>query len=502
MNNSSLKSVERLVSLITFLLVLIMAARMPLDSDFWWHISAGEWSWQNAHPMLVDYFSFTRFGQSWINHSWLAEVIYYLVYINFSYYGLTLLVSGLATLSMVLVYLQMQSQVFIKAFLIIFASAVAAFVWSPRPQMFSLVLLAAVGFVLYRFNRFRQKRLWLLPIIMILWANLHGGYPLGLILILGTIIGETLKRLLGVEKKEILNWREIGELSLWLGVSILAVLLNPNGILIWFVPFQTVNVGALQSMLDEWASPNFHDSGQLVFLLMFFLPIFLNGISRRSMDMVDTVVLLVFGGMAFIARRNFGPFALVTAPIISRQVEAAWETIVARNPNWLVWIIGVKKRNSTGGEKSLSNSVRYLINGTIIGLLLLTFGVKIYSVSQTEAVKVVEREMFPVDAVAWMKLNQTPGNLLNEYNSGGFLTWFLRERPVFIDGRTDLFGDEIIGDWFLMIQAGKDWQSLIKRYQIKTVMLSPGRPILERLKEAGWRTVYEDNQTIIMTDKD
>ena len=65
---------------VTGLLVFIMAARTPLDTDFWWHIRAGEVTWQTAKPLLTDQFTFTRQGQPWTNHSWLAEVILYLVF--------------------------------------------------------------------------------------------------------------------------------------------------------------------------------------------------------------------------------------------------------------------------------------------------------------------------------------------------------------------------------------------------------------------------------------
>src|SRR5512140_2534989 len=110
-----------------------MIARMPLDTDLWWHLRAGETTLQSGRPMLVDSLSFTRFGTAWINHSWLAEVIMALLFRGSGYLGLSALVAGAAALSMALIYRQMQAPPLWRAFVIIFAVVVSAPVWSVRP---------------------------------------------------------------------------------------------------------------------------------------------------------------------------------------------------------------------------------------------------------------------------------------------------------------------------------------------------------------------------------
>ena len=74
------QNTARLILAITLLLVFIMAARTPLDSDLWWHLRAGEETLRTGHPVLVDPFSYTRQGSAWINHSWLSQVILALLY--------------------------------------------------------------------------------------------------------------------------------------------------------------------------------------------------------------------------------------------------------------------------------------------------------------------------------------------------------------------------------------------------------------------------------------
>src|SRR5512139_2288703 len=184
-----------LVPVVLFSLVFSMAARTPLESDLWWHLRAGQETWENARPLLVDSFSFTRAGTGWINHSWLSQVGLYLLFAKAGYLGLSAAVALLATLSMALVYVQMDASPLLRAFVIILASAVAAPVWSTRPQLVSLVLFALLAYLLYLYKWKQVDHLWLIIPIFILWSNLHGGYVLGLLLIASLIAGEVLNHL-------------------------------------------------------------------------------------------------------------------------------------------------------------------------------------------------------------------------------------------------------------------------------------------------------------------
>jgi hypothetical protein len=87
--------------------------------------------------------------------------------------------------------------------------------------------------------------------------------------------------------------------------------------------------------------------------------------------------------------------------------------------------------------------------------------------------------------------------MLNEYNWGGYLQWALPAFPTFVDGRTDIFGDEIVGAWISAIQGSADWKEILARYQVDLVMLQPDRPLLQQLPGAGWKLLYQDTQVVI-----
>jgi len=120
-----------------------------------------------------------------------------------------------------------------------------------------------------------------------------------------------------------LSWSQVKQLILWSLVSVFALLINPNGLNIWKIPFQTVEVSALQQFIEEWASPDFHQLYQQPFLWLLFGILAAVGLSRRRVDFSDLAVVILFGYMALVARRNFGPFAIVSVPVLSRSIWAA-----------------------------------------------------------------------------------------------------------------------------------------------------------------------------------
>jgi hypothetical protein len=89
------------------------------------------------------------------------------------------------------------------------------------------------------------------------------------------------------------------------------------------------------------------------------------------------------------------------------------------------------------------------------------------------------------------------GNIFNTYNWGGYLIWKYPEQKVFIDGRTDLFGDEILGEWLSIIQAGKDWEKSLYKWGVTRVIIEPDRPLAKVLPYAGWTAVYQDQVAVI-----
>lgn len=482
---------DRLLAVITFLLVFLMAARTPLDTDMWWHLSAGEEMLRSHAILRTEIFSFSRFGDDWTNPYWLSQIVMAVTYHVFGWAGISAGVALLAVCSMMFVYWQCEGPELLKTTSVILSSVVASVVWSPRPQLISLVWLALTGYLVYLYKWRGKKVLWGIPLVFVLWANTHGGYPLGLILIGCVFGGEILNHLMAEQGASVLSWRKIA----WLGLCGLAcsfaVLLNPNGVKIWLLPFQTVDMQVLQAFIPEWASPDFHNLLQQTLLWLLMACVAVIALSGKRIDGCDLLLLLVFAYLALLARRNFGPFALIAAPILCRYGAVVWNYWRARSDwlnNWLA------RKDDQVARQTLANRVLNLMIVAVLGLAVM---LKWYGVSHPVVVDGYLAQAYPVQAVRWLKENLPGQRLMNEYNWGGYLQWALREIPVFVDGRTDIFNDEIIGEWFTTIQAGAGWQTILDRYQVDLIMLQPDRPVLAELEDAGWRRLYEDDQAVV-----
>jgi hypothetical protein len=493
------KSPPRFILVVLLILVFAMAARTPLDSDMWWHLRAGEQTWQTGRPVTVDTFSYTRYGETWVNHSWLSQVGMYLVFEAWGYLGLGALVALLAVLSMGLVYAQMEGPPLLRAFILVLATAVAAVVWSPRPQIASLVLFGVVGYLLYLFKWRAVNCLWILPVIFVLWSNLHGGYVLGLLLVAAMIAGEALDHALGSEDQQVVPWRGIGRMALWGLASWLVVVINPNGLAMWAIPLRTVEVGALQDYISEWASPDFHQFIQQPFLWLLFATVGAIGLSQRRLAGTDLLALAGFGYLALLARRNFGPFAMVAAPVLSRHLPVLLASWVDRvRPSWLQAKSRLGFLNKLPQSKPLSPGISRILNALIIGLLALVAVVKVYLVTNPVLVDYFERQAFPVEAVGWIEKNQPPGNLFNAYNWGGYLLWNLPEYPVFVDGRTDLYNDVVLEE-YLQITAGKAGALKLLDARSVNLVLVEADSGLSRVLEANpdWQRTFWDNSAVV-----
>jgi len=485
---------------VLLLLVLIMAARTPLDTDMWWHLRAGEETWLDKEVYSEDTFSFTRDGDPWLNHSWLSQLVMYFLYYTGSYRALTLWVGICAVVSICFVYFQMVGHPIIRMMAGVFAGIVASVVWSPRPQIMSLVLFSAVGFIIYLYKWKKTNRLWWLPLIFVLWSNLHGGYVLGIILI-GTVIGgEIFNKIQLDDNPDYLSWSEIRILGAWIMVCLLVVLINPFGFGMWKIPFNTVGVEALQNLISEWASPDFHQFYQQPMLWMLFGVMAAIGLSKRKIDGSDLASLIVFGWGALTARRNFGPFALVAAPILTRHLATLlpeWKTAIeVRFSSVQNWSSSVSESN-----EKIKPGFRYAVNFIILMMLSGAALWKIYDVSSPSFVELSERAEFPVEAVEYFEGNNKTGQIFNEYNWGGYLIWNLRDFTVFVDGRTDLFGDETIGEWIEISKAENNWQNRLDHWEINYILIRPDRPLATAAADT-WETLIESEKLILLGRKE
>jgi len=488
-------SIRRLAVGVLFIAVFAMAARAPADTDTWWHLQAGRVTLERGRILQSDVFSHTRYGQPWVNHSWLSQVLLYLLFHYLRYYGLGLFQALVVTLAFVFVYAQMEGDVFTRAFIVVLAAAASAVIWIARPQLISFLLTAVLCYLLYLYKWRGVNRLWLIPPLFVLWVNLHAGYVLGFMVLAAFVAGEVFNNLLSrlaPGEDPVVPWRGVGLVVLVSILSFLCLLLNPNTTRMWMYYLDTVRIGVLQDFIQEWRSPDFHPLYTHPFIWLLLATLTAIGLSGRRVDGTDLALVAGFAYAGLLAGRNMGPFALVAAPVLSRHAARAIERWlkVARERGWF------SPPLRTG--RPLSTRLA-LANWLLLLLVLVAAGVKAALPWRDEFNVENERRTLPADAVEWIQREQPPGPMFNSYNWGGYLIWHLWPAyRVFVDGRTDLYGDELLEQYLDVRFAKPGFQEVFDQYGVNFVLTEAGGFTDNFLAlDDGWRRAYADEIAVV-----
>jgi len=479
-------TVRRLTTAILFLLLLAMAVRTPVDTDIWWHLRSGEYQIQNRTVVRADLFSHTRAGAPWINHSWASQDVLYLVYRLFGgnesgSAGLALLTGLLAAGGMAFVYAAGGGSVYVRALAVVLGAATAAVFWSPRPQMFTFFFSAVVYYLLWLYKWRHIDRLWLIPVVVLVWGNMHAGFATAFILLAGFIAGEVAGNLFGPRTDTVIGWRGIGRLAVIGLVSAAALVINPFGLDLLKLPLATVNIGVLQDFIQEWASPDFHQRQTWPFIWLLVGALGFSGLSSERLDWTDLALISGTGFMALLAGRNIALFAVVATPVLARHADV-----------WLAdhgWRIRLSERATPGMAR---------LNWLLLALIALGVAGKIAYALNPAMIREAQVAALPVRAAEHINATRPEGLMFNSYNWGGYLMFAAPDYPVYVDGRTDLYGDGFLREYLEITLLQGDWRAALEKHDIGWVVIEARSLLANALREEpGWRLDYEDGVAAI-----
>lgn len=463
--------------------VFTLSARSVTDPDFWWHLRTGQLILRNHAVFHTDPYSFTRFGQPWINHEWLSDVLIFSLYRLAGWGGLIIAFAAVITAIFVLAFLRYREDSSSALLITVWAAVASSPLWGARPQMFSLLLISIFLLILERSNRNPLLLCWLPP-LMLLWVNLHAGFLAGIGLILIFAAGDGIDSMLGRAP-----WPQtvsrIKKLGLTLIVSLAVIPLNPYGWKMYWYPVATIHSKAMQSHIAEWFSPDFHQAQYLPVLLLLLACIVGIAFASRWLLSCDLILLLTTMYMGLHSQRHLAIFALVAAPILSK-LFSGWLREHRRGP------LVSRPERPAGQAKPLANLAIILAVVAFAG-----FRVR-HVLSQQSA---AEAARFPAAAVAYLVATHPPAPLFNYYDWGGYFIWKLPEYRVYIDGRADLYGDSFMDQFSADYTCRADCgQNSLNRWNIRTIILPAGAPLITALQvKGGWKEIYSDMQTGILT---
>ena len=477
-----------------FFLVALPRPAIPLiDGDVWWHIRAGEQVLRTGAVPRVDTWSIVGAGMPWTSQDWLSNVGVALGH-RLGDLGPTTLSVGFSLLvvaALLLLWRGIGLRDPRAAWLarIVWLAAgltVAGPVVGVRVQVVDLPLAAASLVVAWAYLGHRRPLiLACLPVIAVAWANLHAGWPLLFLLVGAVGIGEALDRLARrAVEPEPLGWGHLGWLGVALLVSAVGIALNPNGVDLYAYPIETSSIAAHRDFLAEWAPPDIGSfPGQVLagFLLLGVLPTLV--LAWRRLRTGDLLILVGMTIMAVSSAR----FLLVAGPIASAVVAiglAPWlsSTRVGR-------ALGPTLERMARGPTRTGASINLALATMLAVAGLAVTVARVSPAAQEQAIA----EHMPVAAVDWIVANDPGDRPFNTYSWGGYLGLRRTDTPVYIDGRSDIYGDGPIRAYADAISLRTDPSSLLDEHAIDHVIFNTDHAFADWLDDqAEWRRAYSD----------
>lgn len=476
------------------------------DPDYYWHIKAGEYILNNWSIPREDIFSYTMQGEKWVLHEWLFQVILYFIYSTFGEIWVKLFSVGTLFLSIFSIFSIAKKHSSARiAFLCILFFPILCFPFlAPRPQIFSYLFFTFYMYALLEKKYFHKETLlYFLPVVMIAWVNLHGGYVVGMALLLIYSATEFLTAWAktGHVKQSFLTIKTITIITL---ATFIATGCNPDSFHHWIYPFQVMTMETSLDFITEWKSPDFHDNFGKVYLLFVFL-FFLTGIlKKKSSDFSETLLPIFFLFQAFLYNRHIPIALLATTPFLCRNLYllTAQENI-QEFKNRFKPIVSLLIRN----KKNLTNNLgtkEFVLNWIFLSAIVILF----FILGQTKPSHFYQttiQTLIPEDAVSFIEDNHIKGRFFNSYNYGGYLIYRLfPKQKVFIDGRADMYGDEFVEKYIEIIGGGADWEENFDAYDINYIICENNAPLRQLVLTRGdFKLVFEDKyHSVLLKDND
>jgi hypothetical protein len=446
------------------------ALHVGVFDDTFWHRAAGVWMLDHHRVITHDVFSYTVLGHSWISPEWGYDVVLAGSVRAIGPVAFWLLSAGLASLTVVAVAARARlvgAGWTWTGLLCIEAGAAVTLFLDDRPQMFSYLFVALLLLLL---TVARGRRAWLVavPFLFVLWVNLHGSYLLGLGIVALEVVaagvlaaGVGAAGVRGAPGRLRIESLGLGPALATLVASGAATFVNPFGPGVYSSALGVTFNPTVRRLVSEWQSPDFHDPATLAVIV---LPVVITAaFVVLSKDAVPAVELVLAGFLlvcALDAARFIPYFALAWCALAARCPPVRHESL---RPSLLVWplcaVLGVS-----------------MLHGPV------------YPAGKPAT-------SVPVAAVAY--LEHHPGRVFSTYVWNDYLDWV--GRPVFVDGRTELFtGDGVLAKYLALDDLSTDPDPVLHSYHVRYVLWPPGQALSVYLgQDRHWRVVWRSPTALV-----
>ncbi len=463
------KAFHVLARLIIYSIAIIQFSYVTADPDLWGHIKFGEDIWREGKVHTTDPYSYTAFGETWINHEWLTEVGFYLIYRFFDSTGLLAfkLILGLVVVHLLSSYYFSRSNNY-TAYFITFPliTSVMGPAFMTRPHLLTIFFITLLILQIQKYFDGAQKSLYWVPVIFLVWVNCHGGVVAGLGIFGFVTFIETLRKLI--------NKEPVPKILLQCFIlSCVAVLINPYGYKLWLFFIHSLG---LPRNISEWAPvpwKGWEFWQYKILSLLFVISIFTSG-KKRPWELLVLSLALLYG---YKHQRHTVLAVILLATYLPLRVTQWTEQIGFRNL-----------------FSKLSNNFRLVTN---VCLMIFFFLQTLYIFNNYSGSKfkiMVEPQVYPTYLAQFMKANNIQGNLLVPFDWGEYFIWHFPFSKVSIDGRfRTVYPETVIKlNESLKLQPTNN-HTLLEKYPtqyVVTNLKSPFSKKMENLK--NWEKIYQD----------
>ncbi|MGO8801488.1 hypothetical protein, partial [Candidatus Binatus sp.] len=474
------------------LLVIVVADLTRLaDPDLWGHVRFGQDVLAQRQLIFYDPYSYSAPGHLWLNHEWLSEVLMAAIYNAFGTVGLKLMkfaCSAATILFLVLALEETESPARVQFAILIAASAPLATHLQFRPQIFTFALMSSILAILSRYNYRGRAPVWLAIPILALWANLHGGFIMGLAA-LGTftavVFAQDLAAQRGIRR------------AMWLlavtAASTIATLATPYGVGTWQAVIHALGnphtrtaildwLSLPQSLLFHWRQEGPAGIAVKIVALAMFVALGVTFIQTpRGGDLALISIAALMIAAAFLAVRNLPLAVIATVTPLARHTALALE---ARRKRLGLPIAHAKDRSPTINQLAVAVAAFELL--ILTGLF---------------SKKMAAGDSYPVGAIAYMKEHHLTGNILADFQWGEYVIWHMPPASkVFIDGRYDtVYPPKVIDDYLPFTNGEAAGKKILVNYPHDFVLVGQKNDPAYKLivAQPGWKQIYRDDSCVL-----
>ena len=445
-----------------------------VDPDLWGHLFFGREILQRWELPLQNLYSFTAPNHPWINHEWLAEIVFYGIFYFFGSPGLILLkvlIGAIIVWILDLIIKQRAASPFVRVLTLVWTMAILSPGVNIRPQLFTFLFLALLLWLFHLYEAGRRYILYSAPLLMLFWVNLHGGFVAGL----GVLVLFALVTFFAAVRQGAANKQALSRLAIPMMLCFSVLVLNPYGDdLLSFLWTDLL----LDRPITEWRAISLFDFSFLEFKLAFFAIVFVS-VRRASYRRWEFILALVAALFAFRYQRHTPLFAIIAAPLLAEVAGAVTRRLQKGCREWILTV-------------GFMVTAIYLLQG--IGRIHWAHGFRL----------VVNPLEYPAQAADFLQRNGVRGNLVVPFDWGEYLIWKLYpDVRVSIDGRyTTAYPMEVIQAHWNWMEGKENWRGLLERYPAEIAMTSRRHPVSSLLrKDPQWVYIYSDPIALIFVRK-